>query len=172
MFDRIFERFGRGAMLAGLVSMLAVFTVGSAGAGSVDKLAGRWSGWGAVKMSNGSTEQLKCIATYFVKNSGGNVDQNLRCASASYSIDAKANYIINGEALSGSWEERKHSARGAVNGKVTNDGFRLSVKGDTFSANMIVTSSKCKQSISIRPQGLNVSQISIGLRKSSKGASC
>ncbi len=95
-------------------------------------------------MSNGSTEQVKCVATYFVKNSGGAVDQNLRCASSSYSIDARANYIVEGSALSGSWEERKHSARGDVNGRVTNDGFKLSVKGDTFTANMIVTASSCK----------------------------
>ena len=39
-------------------------------AGSVKDLAGRWSGWGSVKLSNGATEQVKCVATYFVKNAG------------------------------------------------------------------------------------------------------
>lgn len=172
MIDLVGRYFGRGVLCPVALMAMVLMAPTVVWAQSVDNLAGRWSGWGSVQMSNGSTEQVKCVATYFVKNSGGTVDQNLRCASSSYSIDARANYIVNGSALSGSWEERKHSARGDVNGRVTSDGFRLSVKGDTFTANMIVTASSCKQSISIRPQGTNVSQISIGLRRSSTGGSC
>ncbi len=162
----------RVVLLAGGVVAFGFVEMGSVAAGTVKNLAGRWSGWGSVKMSNGSTEQMKCVATYFVKNSGGTIDQNLRCASSSYSIDAKANYVVEGSALTGNWEERKHSAQGAVSGRVTNDGFRLAVRGDTFTANMVVTASSCKQSIRITPQGLNVSQISVGLRRTNKGSSC
>ncbi|MBU1211515.1 MAG: hypothetical protein KJ587_09615 [Alphaproteobacteria bacterium] len=134
-------------------------------AAGIDDLAGRWSGWGSVKLTNGATEQVKCVATYFIKEAGSSLDQNLRCASASYKIDAKANYNVSGSAVSGSWEERTHSAKGVVAGQVTDNLFKLSVKGDTFSANMTMSSSACKQSISITPQGLNVDSISIGLKK-------
>jgi hypothetical protein len=146
-------------------ALVVVSMVQPVAAGSVKDLAGRWSGWGSVKLSNGATEQVKCVATYFVKNAGALINQNLRCASASYKIDAKANYNVKGNALTGEWEERTHSAKGNVQGRMTGNGFRLAVKGETFSARMIVTSSRCKQSINISPRGLDVSRISIGLKK-------
>ncbi|KUO62816.1 MAG: hypothetical protein APF80_03825 [Alphaproteobacteria bacterium BRH_c36] len=138
---------------------------GPLAAAGIHDLAGRWSGWGSVKLTNGATEQVKCVATYFIEKAGSTLDQNLRCASASYKIDAKANYSVTGSRVSGSWEERTHSAKGEVAGQVTDNHFKLLVKGDTFTANMTMSSSACKQSISITPQGLNVDSISIGLRK-------
>lgn len=128
---------------------------------------------GAVKLTNGGTEQVKCVATYFITEAGSSfiteagssLDQNLRCASASYRIDAKANYSVSVNSVSGSWEEQTHSAKGVVAGNVTDNLFKLRVKGDTFTASMTMSSSECKQSISITPQGLNVDSISIGLRK-------
>lgn len=155
----------RGAKSGLIGFLLLVACLVPAQAASLTEMAGRWSGWGSVKLTNGATEQVKCIATYFVKDSGSSLDQNLRCASASYKIDAKANFSVNGTSVVGSWEERTHSAKGDVAGKLTDNGFNLSVTGETFSALMTMTSSKCKQSISIKPEGLDVNSISIGLRK-------
>lgn len=152
---------GFGALLVAA----AIFMAAPASAGVVEKLAGRWSGWGAIRLTNGTTEQVKCVATYFLKNSRRRVDQNLRCASASYKIDAKAAYLINGNAVTGTWEEQSHSAKGDVFGTVSGTGFQLTVRGDTFSAKMVLSSTACKQSINISPRGLNISNISIGLRK-------
>ncbi len=150
----------------GAFIFLLVASIGqSAFAGEVDRLAGRWSGWGAVRLTNGTTEQVKCVATYFLKNSGNSIDQNLRCASASYKIDAKARYVLNGNAVTGTWEERTHSAQGDVYGTMVSSGFQLTIRGDTFAAKMVLTSTYCKQSINISPDGLNISNISIGLRK-------
>lgn len=167
MFNQFRTKQFRSLIAVAITAAPLLVSIGAfpVAAGGVKELAGRWSGWGAVKLSNGATEQVKCVATYFVKNSGARINQNLRCASSSYKIDAKAHYNVNGAALTGEWEERTHSAKGNVLGRVTDDGFRLSVKGETFSANMIVTSSRCKQQISISPKGLNVARISIGLRK-------
>ncbi len=148
-----------------VIIWVATSIVQPAVSGGVKELAGRWSGWGSVKHSNGATERVKCVATYFVKKAGALINQNLRCASASYKIDAEAHYNVRGTALSGEWEERTHSAKGNVQGRMTGNGFKLAVKGDTFTANMIVTSSRCKQSINISPRGLDVSRISIGLKK-------
>ena len=72
---------------------------------------------------------------------------------------------LKGDVLTGAWEERTHSAKGNVKGRLTGDGFKLAVRGKTFSASMIVTSSPCKQSINIFPSGLDVSRIAIGLKK-------
>lgn len=132
---------------------------------AVGNLAGRWSGWGAVTHSSGQSEQVKCVATYFVKDAGGQLEQNLRCASASYKIDASARMTIDGSTVKGRWEERANSAEGEISGQVTSGGFKLDIKGDNFTAAMAVSSSACKQSINIAPQGFEISRIAIGLEK-------
>lgn len=154
-----------GAMLLASLVIATLVSVAPLKAAGISELAGRWSGWGSVKLTNGATEQVKCVATYFVKDSGAGLDQNLRCASSSYKIDAKANYVVSGNSVSGTWEERTHSAKGAVAGNVQDNLFKLTVQGDSFSANMTLTSTKCKQSINITPQGLDVVSISVGLQK-------
>ncbi|MBU2581556.1 MAG: hypothetical protein KJ622_07545 [Alphaproteobacteria bacterium] len=154
----------RPARLIGLV-LAVVSASGALQAAGIDELAGRWSGWGALRLSNGVIEQVKCVATYFVKDSGTSLDQNLRCASASYKIDAKANYTVEAGVVRGSWEERTQSARGIVAGSVVDNLFKLTVEGDGFTANMTMSSTNCKQSISITPRGLEVDSLSIGLEK-------
>jgi hypothetical protein len=134
-------------------------------ASPVTDLPGRWSGWGAVVLANGASEQVRCVATYFVNGGGSSLLQNLRCASASYKIDATANLTVSNGQVSGAWEEKTWSAMGSVAGRMTGDGFNLSIQGDTFSAAMALTTSSCKQSINIMPRGFDVSKISIGLGK-------
>lgn len=134
-------------------------------AAPIDTMPGRWSGWGVVTLTNDVKEQVKCVATYFLENSGQRIEQNLRCASADYKIDARAVYNVAGTAVSGTWEERTHSNKGNVQGVMTGDGFKLAITGDTFTARMVMTASECKQSINIVPTGLNVSQVTIGLKK-------
>lgn len=134
-------------------------------ANPVKELAGRWSGWGSVQLANGGAEQVKCIATYFVDDGGSTVQQNLRCASASYKIDAVANLTLASGQVSGRWEERTHAATGSVSGRVTGNGFNLSIQGESFSAVMAVATSPCKQSINIAPHGIDIARIAIGLGK-------
>ncbi len=131
----------------------------------VSDLAGRWSGWGSVTLGNGSSEQLKCVATYFLQGGGDGLQQNLRCASASYKIDATVNLAVRGGAVTGSWEEKTWSSTGLVNGRMSANGFDLAIKGPNFSAAMAMTVSACKQTINIAPQGFDISRISIGLGK-------
>ena len=134
-------------------------------AAPINDLAGRWSGWGSITMSTGASEQVKCIATYFVEGGGSHVKQNLRCASSSYKIDATAKLNHANGQLSGEWEEKTYAAIGSVAGRFTGNGFNVSIKGNTFSAAMAVTTTNCKQSISITPTGFEISRISIGLDK-------
>lgn len=148
-----------------VIAALQIVTTAPACANPVMKLPGRWAGWGAVTLANGATEKVKCVATYFVKEKGASVRQNLRCASATYKIDTVADYIIKGGAVSGSWQERTHNNTGKVSGKVTAKGFSLAVSAETFSATLSLTTGKCNQSISLVPINLDIQRISIGLRK-------
>jgi hypothetical protein len=56
--------------------------------------AGSWSGSGTVALSNGTTERLRCQATYAVASTGTDLPQNLRCTSGSYNFELKTD--ING----------------------------------------------------------------------------
>lgn len=132
---------------------------------SIDGFSGRWSGWGSITMSSGAAEQVKCVATYFIKDAGAALTQNLRCASQSFRIDSVANLDVKGDEVSGKWVEHTYSAQGSVSGRLTSGGFNLSIQGDNFSAAMRVAMTDCKQSITIAPRGFEISRIAIGLDK-------
>jgi hypothetical protein len=140
-------------------------SVPAAAASSIEDMNGYWSGNGSVVLSNGNTERVKCSVIYKVTEGGSQIRQTMRCASADYKIDALAELRVKGEKVSGSWEEKTYSATGAVSGKFSENNFVLSIQGANFSAAMNVSLSDCKQSISISPQGLEVTRISIGLGK-------
>jgi hypothetical protein len=150
------------AMAAGLPLGL-LFPAGETRADPLGELPGRWSGSGSIRMANGTTQSVKCVATYFV--SAGNVTQNLRCASPSYKIDTKASLSVRGGQVTGNWEERQYAQTGAVTGRMTSNGFNLHISGAQFTAALQLTSTACKQSLSITPKGFDISRISIGLGK-------
>jgi hypothetical protein len=150
--------------LAGLLLAACVAAV-PASASPLGDLPGRWAGWGSVTMSNGNSEQLKCVATYFVADGGSSLQQNLRCASVSYKIDSTASLQVNSGRVSGEWHEKIYSVDGSVAGRITGNGFNLAIQGENFNAAMSVTTSTCKQSLSITPLAFDISEISMTLGK-------
>ena len=68
-------------------------------------MAGNWSGGGTVTLDDGSTERIRCRATYAVGAGGNGLNQTLTCASDSYKFDLASNVIAEGGALSGTWSE-------------------------------------------------------------------
>jgi hypothetical protein len=155
----------RNPVLAAISGVLIVSAGAAANANGLNlqEFSGYWSGIGVVTMANGSTEQLKCVATY--KSSPQDLRQNLRCASTGYSISAAVDLKLAGTAVTGTWEEKTYSANGLITGQVTETGFILAIKGPTFSAEMNLTHSPCKQAIDIAPTGVDVSKITISLGK-------
>lgn len=131
----------------------------------LDSLGGYWTGGGQVALNNGKTERVKCAVTYKVGENGGQIRQNMRCASSDYTINASADLRVNGANVTGSWEEKTYSATGEVSGKYSGTTFALNIKGANFTAAMNVNTTGCKQNINIAPQGLDVTRISIGLAK-------
>ena len=49
-------------------------------------MAGNWSGGGTVTLDDGSSERLRCRATYAVGAGGNGLNLNLICASDSLQI--------------------------------------------------------------------------------------
>jgi hypothetical protein len=141
----------------------AALVAAAASASPVTDLPGRWAGWGSVVLSSGQSEQVKCVATYFVE--GQSVRQNLRCASQSYKIDAIATLSVANGRVTGAWEERTWSVGGSVTGRVSERGFDLAINGPNFDAAMTVGGTNCKQSINIMPRGFEISKIALNLGK-------
>ena len=157
---------GRAMSMAFLVagSNTAAVSVASAET-AVENLAGRWAGQGALETSSGTRETVKCIVVYEVKSGNTVINQNLRCASASYKIDAQTQMKVAAGQLSGTWAESSFGTSGTVSGQVRTGGFTIVVDGGLFSARMSVASGKSSQTLNILPVGLAVTKISIGLKR-------
>src|SRR4051812_9506534 len=59
-------------------------------------MAGVWSGGGTVTLDDGSSERIRCRATYAVGNGGNGLNQSLTCASDSYRFNLSSNVVASG----------------------------------------------------------------------------
>ena len=156
---------GVGCMVRlAIVGVASIVGSTAALAGPVEQLPGRWSGWGKMTVAGGTVEKVKCVATY-IPEGAGNLRHSLRCASASYRIDAAAKMKVSNGRVSGNWEERNYSTGGAISGKVTGKGLAVNIRGEAFKASMVVNTSKCRQSVNISPSGSEISSIAVQLAK-------
>src|SRR5207302_9707882 len=113
--------------------------------------------------SDGQQEQLRCRASYNVAAGGAELRLNLRCASQSYNFDLASQAQYQGGAISGSWTEASRNASGTLSGRASGDHIEAAARGDSFSANLSLTTRGGRQSVSIRPQGTNVTAVSLEL---------
>ena len=79
-------------------------------------LSGKWSGDGSIVLTNGTTERLRCDATYVVSGGGDNLDQTLRCASDSYNFDLHIGLVDTAGAILGNWSELSRNVQGGISG--------------------------------------------------------
>jgi hypothetical protein len=128
-------------------------------------MAGTWSGGGVLSTSDGQQEQLRCRASYDVAGSGEQLRLNLRCASASYNFDLASEVEYRGGAISGSWSEASRNASGTLSGRAAGDHVEAAARGDSFSANLSLTTRGGRQTVSIHPQGTNITSVSLALNR-------
>jgi hypothetical protein len=128
-------------------------------------MAGSWSGSGVLNTTDGGQEQLRCRAAYNVGGSGELLRLNLRCASASYNFDLAGDVEYRGGAISGSWSEATRNASGTISGRAAGDHVEAAARGENFSANLALTTRGGRQTVSIRPQGTNVTGVSLALHR-------
>ena len=133
--------------------------------GTFAALAGNWSGSGTVQMANGGNESMRCRANYAVGSAGDKVRLSIRCASDSYRIDLASNVASNGSAISGQWSEASQNASGTLSGKADGNRITAVARGDTFSANLSVTTQGNRQTVAIQPRGTMVQRVSLTLSR-------
>jgi hypothetical protein len=131
----------------------AVFSSAShAQSGPFAGLAGNWSGGGNVTLDDGSTERIRCRASYAVGNGGSGLNQTLTCASDSYKFNLSTNVIAQGSSLSGTWSEGSRNINGALEGRGGNGNFEVVATAPGFTANISLTTRGNKQSVVIRAE--------------------
>lgn len=128
-------------------------------------LAGNWSGNGTVQMANGGREPLRCRANYAVDSGGDKVRLSIRCASDTFRIDLASNVASNGSAISGQWSEASQNASGTLSGKADGNRITAVARGNTFSANLSLTTQGNRQTVAIQPRGTMVQRVSLTLSR-------
>ena len=115
-------------------------------------MAGNWSGGGTVTLDDGSTERIRCRASYAVGAGGTGLNLSLVCASDSYKFDLKGNVISDHGALSGSWSESSRGVNGILEGRGANGNFQVLATAAGFVANLTLTTRGNRQSVVIRSE--------------------
>lgn len=150
------ERLPAAIRLAALGLLFLLLTVQCLGPAAADGhspfngLAGRWIGEGRLGLREGSTEVVKCRATYFIENNGEGLRQNIRCASSSGSIEIASSVAHAEGSLTGSWRELTRNMSGELSGVVNANGFKVAVQGSDLSAQMDIIVKGERQIIEIQ----------------------
>ena len=137
--------------------------------GALAGLPGLWTGQGRLGFKDGKAETVTCRATYFAATDGAGLRQTIRCASPSGKIELKSRLEEKDGALSGEWSEEMYNLKGALQGKVTERGLVVTVKGDDLNANMDVIVKDNRQIVEIQFHNTALIGITLVLARSSAG---
>jgi len=115
-------------------------------------MAGNWTGGGTVTLDDGSTERIRCRATYAVGAGGNGLNQRLLCASDSYKFELSSNVIAEGGSLSGTWSESSRGVSGTLQGRGSGGNFQLVASAAGFNASISLATRGNRQSVLIRAE--------------------
>src|SRR5262245_40831544 len=128
------------------------------------RLVGNWSGTGKVRFEEGKTEAISCKAYYVPKAEGSAMGLAIRCASASYKIEMRANLAAQGDRVTGQWEERTFNAEGSLSRRATGETLKLAISG-AVSGSMHVTLDQAGHRVDITTPGAGFAGVSINLTR-------
>lgn len=133
--------------------------------GPFAELNGTWAGSGAVTLSNGGRERIRCRASYTVAGNGYSLRQALNCASDSYRFSLRSDMRVqDGGNLVGNWSDASRSNAGSITGRVRNGNINGMIQGTGFAAEVSVRTSGDRQQVSLSSQG-DVRDVSVNLRR-------
>jgi len=139
------------ACAVGAAMMLSIST--SQAASPFEGMSGVWTGRGTIELDGGSTEKIRCRATYAVSPDGQGLNQSLLCASDSYKFELKSNVIAKSGVLSGNWKETTRNVGGTLEGRAGNGQFNVDVSAPTFTAKLRLNTKGDRQSVVINSDG-------------------
>jgi hypothetical protein len=146
---RTSELFARARRLtfAAVAFFMTAFAASSSHAqsGPFAGLAGNWSGGGTVTLDDGSSERIRCRATYRV--SGPTMDMSLTCASDAYKFNLAASVVAEGGAVSGNWTESSRNIGGSLQGRGGGGNFQVVASTAAFNARISLRTAGNKQTV-------------------------
>jgi hypothetical protein len=158
-----------------MVVTAAIFSItlsgigGASSAGVFSGLDGSWRGDGSIRWRSGETERIRCQGTYEVDRSGNRLEQHLTCASDAMKLNITSSIVYNPEAgvITGSWNEGSHNVGGWVSGNASPTAIDALVQSSDkkFSSKVSVVTRGQQQTVSIVPQGLDVTAVTVALRR-------
>ncbi len=138
-------------------------------AGLFDGLAGSWKGDGSIGWTSGETEHIRCTAKYEVDGGGNKLTQNLTCATDSTRLVVKSDISYNPSAgaITGTWSETNYGINGRVTGSANAARIKAIVQsGDRrFTARVTVTTNGGNQTVTIAPEGIDVTEVNVTLKR-------
>ncbi|KWV57889.1 hypothetical protein AS156_37450 [Bradyrhizobium macuxiense] len=159
--------FGQALKAAGVGTalMLSVAAGHAQSSGPFAGFAGSWTGAGTVALSNGSTERIRCKASYQVAPSGMSLKQSLHCASDSYKFDLSSDVTSQGDHISGNWSEASRNIFGNLRGTAGGGQIDVFVEASGFAANLNLRTNGSKQVVQIDSKG-EIRGVTITMTKS------
>jgi hypothetical protein len=149
-----YRLFGQAVRAAGVgAALLLSVSAGHAQSSPFAGFKGVWSGNGTVSLSDGSSERIRCRATYAVDGSGRALQQTLRCASDSYKFDLSSDVTSKGDRISGNWSEASRNIFGSLEGTAGGGQIEVFVQANGFAANLTLTTTGNKQTVQISSKG-------------------
>jgi hypothetical protein len=143
-------------LMFGAIALLMAATFSSAShaqSGPFAGMAGVWSGGGTVTLDDGSSERIRCRASYAVGERGAGLNQTLTCASDSYKFDLRTNVVSEGGSISGTWSESSRNINGSIQGRGAHGNFEVTASAPGFNADISLTTRGNRQSVVIRAEG-------------------
>ena len=140
------------AFLAGAVTLSLVLPA-IAATGPFAEFSGNWSGNGTIRQQSGSSERVRCNATYSPRGAG-NLEVRLRCASDSYNFDLTGHLAAAGSnQISGQWTENTRGIGGTIGGTANGDRMLMHVESAGFSADLTMIMHGKRQDVTISSHG-------------------
>ena len=131
-----------------LLAAAASTSPGHTQSGPFAGLAGSWHGGGTVSLDDGSTERIRCRATYAV--SGPSMDLTLTCASDAYKFNLQGSVVSEGGAITGTWSESSRGVSGTLQGRGGGGNFQVLASSGGFNANISLSTRGNRQSVVMR----------------------
>ena len=142
----------------------------AAAGGLFEGMEGAWRGDGSIAWTTGETERMRCQAKYEVEREGNRITQNLTCATDSTRLVVKSTITFNPDAgaITGNWSETSYGINGYVSGTASTGSVKALVKStdNRFKARVTVTTRGSDQTVSIAPEGIDVTEVAVKLRRS------
>jgi hypothetical protein len=134
------------------------------------RFGGNWTGSGLIYLSNGTKEKIRCRAGFVPADMFNiiSLKLDLRCAGDSYNFELHSDINYDSGTISGTWSENTRGVNGRITGTINGDQIQATAESQTFNAQLELVTQGEKQTVRITSPGSELSDVLIGLNRSSK----